>query len=576
MPTPDQSGSHLLNKNTIRRRLFFTAIAGVLLAYILVPIILGEDAYVTIHDNLDGEFVYKLLLKESGQAFNYNTDAVIPNVMNGIPRSAYRTGLDVTLLLFYLFHPYYAYIANHTIIHLIAFFGMVLLLKRHFLKDDRLLPIAVLISLCFALVPFYSQFGLSVAGQPLLLFAFLNIREHQSKFTDYLIIMLFPFYSHFALVAPFILAFLILIMALDLAGSRSWNKSYLGAVALLTVTYLLVESQMLLAFFMNNAFTSHRSVWNRWQDLHLASNLKRSFDILLHTQYHTGTFPTIIILTTSIAAMVLMIARKKINRPVVFIAASILFICLISGFHDWIVFMLGNRISALKSFNISRFYFLLPTLWMLLMALSILELAKYKVIAPLVWFIVIAQLAVTLNANDEFKYNVKLILGRPIDQPTFRQFFAQQLFSGIDQYIKIPKDSYRVVSIGLHPSIAQYNGYYTLDSYQVNYSLQYKNSFRRIIAPELNKNQELKKYFDDWGNRCYVFVDELGKGTTFSKNDTKKIHSLDLDTRAFKDMGGKYIFSSVEIVNHQQNNLKFESHFSNVESYWDIYLYRVM
>ena len=530
----------------------------------------------TIHDNLDGEFVYKFLLKESGQAFNYSTDAVIPNVMNGIPRSAYRTGFDITLLLFYLFRPYYAYIANHTIIHLIAFFGMVLLLRRHFLKEDRLLPAAVLISLCFAFIPFYSQFGLSVAGQPLLLYAFLNIREQQSRITDYLIILLFPFYSHFALVAPFILAFLVLIMVFDFAGSRSLNKPFLAAVALLAVTYLLVESQMLIAFFTNNAFISHRSVWNRWQDLNPASNLKRTFDLLMHTQYHTGTFPTIIILTSGIAAMVLMIARKKMNWRVILIAASILFICLVSGFHDWIVFMLGNRIAALKSYNISRFYFLLPTLWMILMALSIMELGRYKVLAPLVWCIVIAQLAVTLNANDEYKYNVKLLLGRPIDQPTFRQFFAQQLFSRIDQYIKAPKDSYRVVSIGLHPSIAQYNGFYTLDSYQVNYSLQYKNSFRRIIAPELNKNQELKNYFDDWGNRCYVFVDELGKGTTYSKNDAEKIRALELDTQALKDMGGKYIFSSVEIVNHQQNNLKFESRFSNVESYWDIYLYRVL
>jgi len=565
-----------LNHYTITRRVFFAAIAAVLLAYILPPIILGEDAYMTIHDNLDGEFVYKFLLKESGQAFNYSTDAVIPNVMNGIPRSAYRTGFDITLLLFYLFRPYYAYIANHTIIHLIAFFGMVLLLRRHFLKEDRLLPAAVLISLCFAFIPFYSQFGLSVAGQPLLLYAFLNIREQQSRITDYLIILLFPFYSHFALVAPFILAFLVLIMVFDFAGSRSLNKPFLAAVALLAVTYLLVESQMLIAFFTNNAFISHRSVWNRWQDLNPASNLKRTFDLLMHTQYHTGTFPTIIILTSGIAAMVLMIARKKMNWRVILIAASILFICLVSGFHDWIVFMLGNRIAALKSYNISRFYFLLPTLWMILMALSIMELGRYKVLAPLVWCIVIAQLAVTLNANDEYKYNVKLLLGRPIDQPTFRQFFAQQLFSRIDQYIKAPKDSYRVVSIGLHPSIAQYNGFYTLDSYQVNYSLQYKNSFRRIIAPELNKNQELKNYFDDWGNRCYVFVDELGKGTTYSKNDAEKIRALELDTQALKDMGGKYIFSSVEIVNHQQNNLKFESRFSNVESYWDIYLYRVL
>jgi hypothetical protein len=183
---------------------------------------------------------------------------------------------------------------------------------------------------------------------------------------------------------------------------------------------------------------------------------------------------------------------------------------------------------------------------------------------------------VTLNSDAEYKNNLKLLLGRTIDEPTYRQFFAQALFSQIESYINKPNDAYRVVSIGLHPSIAQFNGYYTLDSYQVNYDLDYKNSFRRIIAPELDKNDELKGYFDDWGNRCYIFVDELGKGKLFGKNENIKIRKLDLNTQALKEMGGEYIFSSVAIENYQENHLTFESRFTNDDSFWDIYLYRVI
>jgi hypothetical protein len=70
-----------------------------------------------------------------------------------------------------------------------------------------------------------------------------------------------------------------------------------------------------------------------------------------------------------------------------------------------------------------------------------------------------------------------------------------------------PIQDYRVVSIGLHPAVAQYNGLYTLDTYNNFYPLSYKHQFLNIIAPELNKNKSLKSYFDLWGGRCYIFVD---------------------------------------------------------------------
>ena len=47
--------------------------------YVSPYVILGKDAYITIHDNLDSRFVwYALLARESG--------TVIQNVMNGMPR----------------------------------------------------------------------------------------------------------------------------------------------------------------------------------------------------------------------------------------------------------------------------------------------------------------------------------------------------------------------------------------------------------------------------------------------------------------------------------------------------------
>jgi hypothetical protein len=180
----------------------------------------------------------------------------------------------------------------------------------------------------------------------------------------------------------------------------------------------------------------------------------------------------------------------------------------------------------------------------------------------------VAQLIVLFAANNEIVYRIA-------GTPSFKQFYAVDQFKEIDQYIGKPKDSYRVVSIGLHPAIAQYNGFYTLDTYNNFYPLSYKHEFRKIISKELDKSPLLKDYFDTWGGRCYIFVAELGKKYDFKKDSKVKIHHLQLNTKVLKQMGGQYIFSAVPILNAKEDHLVFKKAFGQKESAWRIYLYEV-
>lgn len=140
----------------------------------------------------------------------------------------------------------------------------------------------------------------------------------------------------------------------------------------------------------------------------------------------------------------------------------------------------------------------------------------------------------------------------------------------------MPVEEYRVASIGLHPAIAQYNGFYTLDSYNNFYPLSYKYQFRKIIEKELEKNKTIRTYFDEWGGRCYIFTDELGKHYMFKKNTKKRLKNLELNIEVFKDMGGQFIFSSVPIDNASENRLNLEMVFESKSSVWKIYLYRAI
>ena len=141
--------------------------------------------------------------------------------------------------------------------------------------------------------------------------------------------------------------------------------------------------------------------------------------------------------------------------------------------------------------------------------------------------------------NEEVIYRSK---------PSVKEFYAEELFSQIKDHIGLPARDYRVASVGLHPAIAQYNGFYTLDSYNNFYPLHYKHEFRKIIENELEKNKQIRTYFDEWGGRCYLFTDELGKHYMFKKTSKKKLEEVQFNLEHFKKMGGTYFFSSVPIV----------------------------
>lgn len=65
-----------------------------LLCYFLPFIILGEEAYFTIHDNLNCEFTYLHILSKTNTSFNYDRVLTIPQIMNGLPRCFLRSGLS--------------------------------------------------------------------------------------------------------------------------------------------------------------------------------------------------------------------------------------------------------------------------------------------------------------------------------------------------------------------------------------------------------------------------------------------------------------------------------------------------
>jgi hypothetical protein len=287
--------------------------------------------------------------------------------------------------------------------------------------------------------------------------------------------------------------------------------------------------------------------------------------------YHVANFTPLIVMI----AMGLTLRRRASSPLAMWFLGGIVFVCFYQAFYAYGEYALMNKFAFIKSFRFNRFSIVLPFLWVVSFALALETMQQRTLLRFLVFPFMVAQLLIAIFGNDELVHDYRTMLGHQ-KFPNYKNYFAPKLFADIKKYIGEPVDSYRVVSLGLSPSIAQYNGLFTLDGLLSIYDLRYKQEFRRLFAGEIAKSKDIQQYYDGWGNRCYIFSAELGtKNDAYncSKFDHRSISHFDFNKDAFADMGGKYLLSAAEIENSEQEGLHLERVFTDKQSWWDIYLY---
>mgnify|MGYP001336728745 CR=1 FL=1 len=551
----------------IEKRLLFFSLLAIAL-YVSPYFVLGEDAHMRVHDNLDSNIAWYKVLARSGELFG-PVDGVIPQIINGLPRNAFGTEFSGIVWLHALFPSVYAYGLSQAITRVFAFIGMYLLLKTHVLPDRRWLWICIGAALTFALTPFWPSGMLSTLGMPLALWAFLNIRSGRRSWVNWAVLTLLPLYSSFVLGFFFFLSALGVWWLIDVIRGKGWNWRFFAAIVYMTTLYLAVDYRLVHSLLFADEPTSRDEYFHARLPLWHVIRLTFKNYVLGHT--HVMTVHGLVILPVTLLALYFVWKRKRWRQETPFVVLHVLNFALSTWYAFWFYkgwLPLTERFDLLDKFNFARYHFLRPMVIYVLfaMALKIVwqEGRRWRVVGAAA---IALQLLVLISYNEEIVYRNK---------PSFREFYAEKQFAAIREYIGRPVHTYRVASIGIHPAIAQYNGFYTLDTYNNFYPLEYKYRFRRIIAKELEKNKKLREYFDEWGGRCYLFVDELGKRYMFKKNSKRTIRHLELNTKAFHEMGGRYIFSSLPIENAVENALHLERVFHSDESAWTIYLYKVV
>lgn len=555
----------LIESNKERRWIIFALI--VLAVYLSPLFILQGNAHIRVHDNLDSNLAWYTVLSRSGEMFGGVTGA-IPQIINGLlPRNAFGTEYSVIVWLYSLLPTMIAYGISQALTRAVAFFGMYLLLKKHLLPGEKWLPLNITAALAFALTPFWPSGMLSTLGMPLALWAFLNIRSGEGSMKDYIVLTLLPFYASIVLGFFFFLTAMGIFWLTDVMRGKGWSLRFLAGIIYMTFVFLLVEYRLVYSFLFKGEPNSRDEYFHA--ELSFWHSVRLTFKnyVLGHT--HVMTVHTLFILPASLIAIYFVYSKKlwKQERTFVFLFALNFLLSLWYAFwfyEGWLP--LTKRFHFMDTFNFARYHFLRPMVIYasFALALKIISLQGFSWAKTAKWLAVMQILFLGLF-NDEIIYRNK---------PSVKEFFAEEQFQEIKEFIALPQEEYRVASIGIHPAIAQFNGFYTLDTYNNFYPLSYKHQFRKIIEKELAKNKTIRKYFDKWGGRCYIFTAQLGKRYMIKKDSKRRLKNLELNTDVFKEMGGRYIFSALPIDNAEQNQLKLEKVFVSKASAWKIYLYQ--
>src|SRR5690625_3693708 len=113
---------HTVYKHFSNHKLIILACV-VILAYLMPYYVLGENTHIRVHDNLDSNIVWYKMLAESGMIFAA-PDATLPNVINGLPRSALPSAFDGMVWLYVLFFLIISYSIYDTLMQMVYFFSI--------------------------------------------------------------------------------------------------------------------------------------------------------------------------------------------------------------------------------------------------------------------------------------------------------------------------------------------------------------------------------------------------------------------------------------------------------------------
>ncbi|MCI9338132.1 MAG: hypothetical protein HFH93_11450 [Lachnospiraceae bacterium] len=566
------------------RRLWW--VGGALFVIVMVPhMLLGEGSVFTVHDQLDESMMnYVLTARHPGAS-------VILEMLGGINASGLQPAAVLFVPLYRFLPAFWAFMASYAIVFLSGFLGMYLAVKK--LTASSIL--AVVSGGFFCMLPVYPIYGLSQMGLPLLLYAYLCLREGKRVKTALALTVFFGLTSHLVCTGYGALGFWGLGILWRLFRKRKAGYCMAGFGVLLA-TYLVTNYRLFLELLLGQGnYISHREELVNgempfWETV---------WDVFQNSAQHAPSYHRGMILPIVLGLLVFGClyhrlcaeAREDYQRALIGMAAlagiAVFYgICKSKPVVDW-----KNSISgSLRYFQAERLYWFYPAGWYLELALvcSVWRrqlcaagrihgpAALSRILLPVLALAAVGiPHADTVLRNSYFYMNMSQYINGPgvTGYISWKSFYAEELMAQLEEAIGLEPASYRVAHLGISPAPALMHGFYTVDGYSNNYPLEYKHRFRQVIGAELDKNAECAVYFDTWGSRCYLFNALTGNYWMLKKGSGIQYEGLLFDMEALRELGCRYLFSGGEISDAKRLGLTFMGYYETEDSYWGIWLY---
>jgi len=595
--------------------IFWWIISTMAMVWYLSPLLFNQGTfYVPIYDNLDSIVVSYKILAESGMIFSAN-DAIIPNMMNGLPRASYGGEFDVILWLYYFFESKTAFIINEIVIHLVAFLSMFIFLKRYIVKKEvyyQTLPVFVG-ALYFSFIPYWSGAGLTIASLPIVTYSLLNIKNNNYTKWDWLLLGILPLYTSFIFLYMFYIILAGIYLVWDTIKNHRFNKLFFLALFIMGVMFLLREYRLVYAMFLDSSFISHRIEFDLFFGQDLWESYRRVLvNFLLGHEPHAQALQNMYVLPVALIAMLISLFKRRLSLKesvaiwiIVLISFSIDFWTIIlihkytipsifvfsllviywiprykslpllviftivlsiiaasfeySGFK-WVT----NIFPIFDTLNVIRISFVNPFIFGLILTLSVVII--YRKIKFTAIMIIIFSLVQFSYSFKESYYQSETLKG----YASFDDYYVSHLFDKMKKNIGNKIDNMKFVAYGFEPAILLFNEFHTVDGYSTNYPLDYKYKFRPVFS-EFTSKSDIRLY-DKWGSKVYI-ISIASEKDYYIKGLNLEV--LRFDTNALCELNTTHMISPYNFLNPEVNHLSYVKNFLGNKDSWDIFLYRL-
>ena len=494
--------------------------------------------------------------------------------------------------------------------------------------------LAWICSFAYGILNLFPTFGIPFASIPLAIYIFRNIYRNPN-WKWYLAAFLYPFVSYFSYFGMFILGYVFVaiiwlwirdaVIKKDVAGPRLF-KSHLSVslfigMVLMAIGCVVFEYRLFSMMLFSDTVSIRSTMVEA--DLSAGEIISEIWDVFINGMMHADDAHKYLILPVCLIYFVILnvgyIVKK--NAKAIFhdyfnlCMLVLVFNAVVYGIYDSAFFreIVSSLVPQLTGWQFNRTIFFSPFVWYAALFIICARIVEYgsrhkyaartdeeeknadsveqkvglernkyvfiRILAYLIPILAVFTILLQDNRYNDLRssaigqyYKIRHN-GQSSDNLSYSEFYSTELFDQIKEDIGYETDDW-ALAYGLYPAVLEYNGISTLDGYLGFYSQEYKEAFRKIIAPALERSEGSRLYFDNWGARCYLYF-----GSDSSPNmATKSLVGLDdtniyIDAEAIKALDGKYIFSRIELSNADEMGLKLINIYKSESSPYTIYLY---